>query len=665
MTIALDTEFVPATADEPIGRLVCVSLANDHGVDLLHADDPQTPARIVAAFAEGVVLTMAPVDVVTIGHRFPFLWPVMLDAYERGDVYDVATREKAIDIAEGEHFRRGVYSLGAIAYRRAGIELDKSGDTWRMHYGELLPWPVAQWPEAARRYALLDAVATWRAFQEQAAWASRVSIDVLGPCIHHARAHLNLYRQTVRGMHTDPAWVERLDERLAAEMETLRAIAFAAGLARYKHKVKRPSPIVRTKKAAQAMMLDLAASDPTVRVTYTKPTDSNPDGQVSLSQEALEEAGFRPGEFVDVPGHGHVLVDAIVWERLQAHLGDAWDPAAAYPLVAQASPVHPLESYRLLGSVQSRRTKVVPVLRHPVVRTRYDECVESARTSSSGFDEDSAWVGTNLQNQERDNRVRGCLVPRPGHVFGISDFSMLELVTLAQVEIDVCGRSALADAINEGIDVHAQFGADMLGIPFEDFDKNHPPHKLARQGGKAWNFGKPGGMGRKRFIAWARKTYKVEVTEAEEREHTHRWHARYPEHEQFFAHVRRFEGPPYKYRNGRRVGTYTIVVPRCGHVRGGMDFPDACNTHFQTLGAFVAKRALWLLLRAEFDPSSPLFGCPQVLFVHDENVTEIPKTVDVAAAVAEQERLMAEAARYFCPDVRQGVESIIAERYKK
>lgn len=274
-------------------------------------------------------------------------------------------------------------------------------------------------------------------------------------------------------------------------------------------------------------------------------------------------------------------------------------------------------------------------------------------------------------------------------LFGISDFSMLELVTLAQVEIDVVGRSALADAINREVDVHSLFGADMLGIPYESFNKERPEHKRARQGGKAWNFGKPGRMGQSRFIAWARKAYKVEVTPADDKAHTARWHRRFPEHREYWRWVDQHEGSPYRIdKYGRRQGTYQLTVPRCGLVRGGMGGPDAANCSFQSLGAFVAKRAVWLITRAMLDPSSPLAGAHLSLFVHDENVSAIPapdvrvcescgaagckachglgyRSARVEAAVAEQERLMIEAAAHYCPDVRMGIESIIADRYKK
>lgn len=254
------------------------------------------------------------------------------------------------------------------------------------------------------------------------------------------------------------------------------------------------------------------------------------------------------------------------------------------------------------------------------------------------------------------------------HVFIISDWSAAELVALAQVQIDLFGRSALGDMLREGRDPHGEFAASMLGIPVEQFDKRIPEHKNARQAAKPWNFGKPGGMGQKRFIAFALSDYGVVLTPEEERAHTARWHAMFPEMQMFFDYVSSLEG---------HDGYITIVQPRSGRIRGRLRYPDACNTHFQGLAADAAKLALWWLWRAGVDPSSPLFGglpvvradgnvplTGQCLFVHDENVTAVRREV-AEAAKAEQERIMVAAFAHWCPDVPIKVESTIAERYTK
>lgn len=666
MTIALDTEFTPVCEAEPVPRLVCVQLAGVFGSVVLVQHDPRLPAILHAAFAEGITGANVQTDVRVIGRRFPALWPAMIDAYSHDRVRDVLLNDQTIDIADG--VLTTDFGLGACVEKRTGLVLDK-GSEWRLRFGELLGLELADWPADARRYADQDAIGTFALDVVQ-----QTRADVLRVQYDNARADLALTMQSFRGIHTDAAWVSALDDRLGTEIEYLTGLAMASGLAKYRAKYKRPSPIVFSTKAAQAMFEAAALADRSLIVTKTKPSTKHPEGQISVGGEALEAAGFMPGR-VEVFNGVPVLVHAGRWERaIDSFTHGKRKPTEAERLAALAVDgifdVHALEAFRMGKAKRTWRKRVVPVLRHPLVRTSYSAIVDSGRTSSHGFADDgiySFWsaASTNLQNQDRDDRVRGCLIPPPDHVFVISDFGMLELVALAQVELDLFGRSALADALIQGIDVHAQFGADMIGIQYHEFNKKIPAHASARQGGKAWNFGKPGGMGQKRFIAWARKTYRVEVTPEQEREHTRRWLARYPEHDMFFRYVRtRQSGMRWSPKRQQMEPVFKITVPRCGHVRGGMGFPDACNTHFQTLGAYIAKRSLWALFVAGLDPASPMFGAYQVLFVHDEHVTV--STRERAEAVArEQERIMIAASAELAPDVPIKIETIITERYGK
>lgn len=407
------------------------------------------------------------------------------------------------------------------------------------------------------------------------------------------------------------------------------------------------------------------------------------DGSIALSKKALEHAGIPRGKWIG------------------GELRDKADP--------ENETAHALEVYRELGGLRASYSKNIPILKHPIIRTRYDELVSSGRTSASGFkaiqveDADEAgdegladfdceleagdeWVGTNTQNFDRDAGYRECLIPPPGHRLGSTDYGALELVTDAQDELDLFGHSAIATVLRAGKDPHGAFAAEhILRIPYDSFDKSIKSHGRARQLAKAWNFGKKGGMGEARFIEWAWVTYDVAITQAEHREIDAIWHAARPEVRQTWNMIksRQQTGVDEK---GRPI--YTVVQPRTERVRGGCAFPDAANSRFQGLGADVAKRAAWLLFCAGLDPASPLFGCYQILFEHDAFSTVIdgsadhrawPKhVVNATAAIAsesctclgcrqlaEQERIMITASREICPDVPMKVESTNAERYAK
>jgi hypothetical protein len=707
MITALDTETTLAGNREPIPRLCCVSLANEHGVDVLHHSDPRLFAIVCGALSSGVVFANAPFDLFVLWRHFgAALWPHIRAALEAGRIFDVLTREKLIDIAAGKHRKRGPYNLGAVAERRAGIKLNKS-DPWRRRYGSLRDTPIEQWPIAAREYSQLDAWATWQVYlaQEQVRYARILNVirDIFCDAPAQARAHLALYAMTLRGVHTDAARVQALDRLLSGRIAGLEDAAMRAGLARYKYKKKRPSPIQRTKAAAQAALVEWCRKTGRAvmrnDLTEAARMRGETQGSIALSKKALEAAGVPRGRWGNP--------DERPGEDALALYDKAASPDKPSPAVILA---HALEVYRELGGVRASYSKNIPVLRHPIIRTRYDELVSSGRTSASGFkaqqkiddadeddddglddfdcelDEGDAWVGTNTQNFSRNDGYRECLIPPPGRRLGSTDYGALELVTDAQDELDLFGHSALAETLRAGKDPHGAFAAEhLLRIPYGSFDKAIKAHNSKRQLAKAYNFGKKGAMGEGRFIDWAWVAYDVAITPQQNREIDALWHTSRPEVRMTWNMIKSKTQTGIDDR-GRPI--YVVIQPRTERVRGGCGFPDAANSRFQGLGADVAKRAAWLLFVAGLEPGSPLFGCYQILFEHDAFSTVIDGSVDhrdwpkgtpnATAAIAsgacaclgcrqlaEQERIMIVASGELCPDVPMKVESTNAERYAK
>lgn len=580
---AIDTETFLSTVGEPVPQLVSVAIFPGR-VHTLH--DHDTELALQEALAGEIALANAPFDAYVLGRAFPRLWEDIVAAFRDGRVWDVLTAQKLIEISRGEYRRVGRYNLGDVAQRVAGIEVDKS-DRWRKAYGLLAPLPFDQWPEDAQNYAALDAVATYTvALQQQSShgWIRR-ALDV------NTRAHFVLHGQTLRGLHTDQANVDKLDQDLSDKIEACEQVCLEAGLLAYKHKKKRPSSLVRKTKLARAMLETL----PGVVLSYT---DS---GQISLSEDALTQAGIPED--------------------------------------------HPLHAFRMLGSYKTLKTGWVTPLRSPVVRTRYEECVDTGRTSSGP--PSAPWVGRNLQNTPQQGGFRECLRAPPGHLLIVSDYGALELVTLAQKMIDWFGSSALGDALRDGRDPHSEVGAELLGISLQEFDKHNPAHAQKRKLGKALNFGLPGGLGVRRFVEYAaRKPYFLDITEDDAREYKNVWREKWWDMPQYF---RRIESC------GNAEGRYTITEERSGHTKGDCSYTEACNFPFQCLGAYTAKRALWLAQEA---------GLKTVLFVHDE-IVSIAKEGDETSVLAMQERVMLEAARELCPDVPIKVESGSMTHYGK
>jgi DNA polymerase-1 len=205
----------------------------------------------------------------------------------------------------------------------------------------------------------------------------------------------------------------------------------------------------------------------------------------------------------------------------------------------------------------------------------------------------------------------------------------------------------------EGIDPHLNFASLLLGIPYEDCkrirkDKNHPRHadvEDARQIGKAFNFGKPGGLGNKKFCRFAKKSYGLEITIERAKELTEIWYRSLPEMRAYFARVNAL----CESSESGRADVETLFTER--H-RGQATYCAACNNGFQALGSDCAKHAAWLLAKAMYvERDSLLFNSRAVAFVHDEFILETDDGPGAHDAAFELARLMVEGANKYLPDV--------------
>lgn len=521
----------------------------------------------------------------------PDLAAKIFRAYRENRVTDTMIRQELIDIAAGCHhgFRDGVrvtYSLGALSARLLDRPMAKGEDTWRLRYRELDGVPIEDWPEAARAYPILDVETTRDVYDVQEA---EVPPEWLVDQYAQARAAWALHLTAAWGITTDPVAVAKLERTLSAERETIGRELLGAGLVSR----KKDGTIKRNVKAV-ASLVERSYRDQGREVPLTKGEG------VSTSADACRESG---------------------------------DPL--------------LIRYGRLGKIGSLLDKSIPKLKQGTLHTRYG-LTANGRSSSQALEDGAG--GDNLQNMPRKGGVRECLVPRPGHVFVIVDYGIGELCCLAQTCLDWFGESALADAINAGLDVHRALGTEIQGCAYDEVTKE------TRQFAKIPNFGFPGGLAPKTLIAHALKQTegKTRITLAQAYELKAAWLRRWPEMNAYFARVNALIS------NG---GQIEQAVSR--RLRGRVGFTDACNTFFSGRLADIAKTALFDVVEACFVPSaSPLYGCRTVLFAHDEIVTEAPEEI-AAEAAEEQSRLMIAAAKPFLPDVKIEAVPMLARRYSK
>ncbi len=407
----------------------------------------------------------------------PDLLPAIFEAYAQDRVTDTMIRQELIDIAHGCHGKLGPYSLAGLSARLLDRPMEKA-DTWRLRYAELDGVPIADWPEAARTYPLLDVTTTRDVWQVQ---ETEAPPEYLVDQYAQARAAFALHLLAAWGVTTDPVAVERLARALTIERDEIEGRLVKLGW------LERPPTPKRGVNAGVAKQL--------VR-------------KVAKIREAVDRAYSRSGRPVPQTETELTATDA---------------------LTCSESGDEDLRRYGKLGQIRARLDKNIPVLREGLVHTRFG-LAASGRSTSKATEEG---LGDNLQNAPKKGGIRECFVPRPGSVFIDSDFKTLELCTLAEVCMAWFGESALCDAINAGRDVHRELGTELTpGVPYDQITD------ATRDLAKVPNFGYPGGLGAGALVGIALKQG-IRLSYQEAVDLKEAWLRRWPEMNGYFATVNR------------------------------------------------------------------------------------------------------------------------------
>jgi len=689
--LAFDTETAlirPALLAPP---MVCVTWQRP-GLDarIQHVTDAKPLIRSWLLDRDALLVGhFAAYDMAVICAQFPDLVPLVFAAYRSGRVTCTKKRQQLLDIAGGV-FRGRVgekgrwitheYTLEALSRRHLGKPMQKDG--WRLEYANFLTTPIAEWPRQAAllqtrararraelpavvdkdapeafeiknldaiiadvpegviRYPLEDASATLGVYLAQEKHA-----EFLKDQYRQAYADFVLYLSSAWGLRTNAEGVEALRAELQTAHDELAGELQALGLVR--------TDGTRDMKAVKRLMIDTCrAKGIPVRRTDAHQKCEGPQCPTCKGVGFLAETTC---DFCDGKGRlpidyceEHVSLDSDACEAvLHAHGEDI----AGVPLPDDGAGAA-LASYAEFVALTKMLSNDVEMLKQGVVypvHTRYD-IAETGRTTSSKPNIQNLNTGRIKNKASTAQRlrpgVRQAFVPRPRKVFAQADFPQLELYTLAQCCMSWLGFSKLAEALNGGLDPHLAMAATVLGISYDEAKANKKREDVdhARQIGKVFNFGKPGGLGNAKLIMFARKTYGVNLTTSECERYTAQWHQTFPEMRAYFARVNALFGDDVE-----RASVETLFTQR--H-RGGATYCAACNNGFQALGVDCAKRALCLVAEAEYcDTRSPLYGSRTVAFVHDEIIAETDDGPGAHDAALELARLMVQGANEFLPDV--------------
>ena len=351
--------------------------------------------------------------------------------------------------------------------------------------------------------------------------------------------------------------------------------------------------------------------------------------QIENQIEKLKFYGWEPGyqsekKYEDVVNSLGITLPLTATGKVSSAERHIIEFAEKHPFFKEYLDFHAL---RKLQSTYLSKMKGVEIL-HPHFKT----LVSTGRTSS--FD-------PNFQNFPRDQEVRECFIPRPRHSFLVADYATIELCTLAQTCITRFGKSRMAELINQGIDLHKWFASVLLGKSPDEVTK------LERTYAKACNFGFPGGLGVKQFLAYAKFTYGISnLTYQQAKEFKSKWLEAFPEMKLYL------DAAGQGFRS--KITAETIS----GRIRAHCTYAQAKNFPFQGLASDGGKLALYALIKA---------GYRVINYVHDEFVLEIPNSDEVLLGekVIMAECTMIDQMLLVCPDLQIGVESSLCDFWKK
>lgn len=606
---AWDTETHLIKPGMPCPRLVCVTTATDghRGTgEIMNREDG------IKWFSDAIVDTElilpahhAPYDLGVLCAEKPELIYAVYDAIDHNRVRDTLLRQKIIDNANGELKYVWDEELMQFKAQRYGLEFI----VWR-----LLGRERAKGEDTWRlRYRELDGVPLSQWPQEAIDYAIMDAEDTFAMfdeqgCLPHP--HGDTWGQDVYGeqWQMEAAWALHLASCWGMRCEPARVNKirehFTEEFEKYQaiakeHEFVRPNG---TK--------DLKAIKEAITRSYEdrgEPVPQTDKGNVKTSKDILKETG---------------------------HAG----------LLAVAD----------MGLWQKRLTTYLPVIENGTstpINPNYNAILETFRTSCSR---------PNVQNFPQKGGLREAFVPRKGWVYVAADYSTLEMRSLAQVCLILFGWSNLADALNDGRELHLEMAAEILQRPYEEvaagYAAGDPDCENGRDRAKPANFGFPGGMGAKKFIKYA-AGYGIHLTLEEAQALRAAFTRKWSEMIKYF-----------EYCSGLITGGAAEVVEMVGSgmLRGDVPYTAVCNGFFQHLAAMGAKRAMYEVSKACYtDRSSPLYGSRPIAFIHDEIIIETPENGNEHEAAQELCRVMIEAMASWITDVPVLCDAVMMRRWYK
>lgn len=659
---------------------VCLSMDDGGGGVVIASCEPSfKPALEHTLKTELITGVNIAYDMAVILAHLPEFSELVWKAYEEDRVTDIIIREKLRILADTGDLKYAslpngakmklTFSQGELEKRLLGIdrtEDKKDEDSWRTNYEALDGIPASEYPADAYAYSRDDASNGFKihALQE-------VDSQYLRAQFLNARAAFALQLSSCWGFPVDGERVEKAFAELSeAYDEKNYPDLLRSGI--LKPSVP-PKPYKRQIKKA-------------VEILGQEPEDWTP------FKEKLEAEGIKFKAAEECKKNDSVLRDYVELlckkHEIPIVYTDGETPKVSYAEETQVA-LKGLDSvfdqFIDRNEIQKLVTTELPRMRNGRVHPNYDILKTTSRTSSYGNskkDKDPAYPAVNIQ--QIDPRVRESYIPDPGWALCSIDYNAIELVSAAQTCLDLFGESRLAEMINAGRDPHCEL-AVRLAKRFEGFQGGYEDFVAKEHSDPKWfkhwrGLSKPtglgywGGLGKRTFVSYAKKTYGIDLIQmagslegAEEMAEAMRqeWHEMLPEASSYFNWINTECGDlDWSLANWKK---YAYTSPH-GTLRRNCDYCAAANGRaLQTPTGEGAKISLFSLAEAFYRRSlnSPLLGCRQYAFVHDEVLWGLPIDDYMHDRVMEAARLMEEGMARIMTRVKVSTSACLMLRWNK
>jgi len=686
---AIDIETALISYENPVPEPVCLSHAGEELGNSVGLVGEQFGDKFGAFLEKGncIVGHNIAFDLSVLCHYYPELWGPVFRAYDESRIYDTMIRERLLNLTEHGNFDIGFYGGRPVklsGYHLSDLEtkylgMDRTGekeneDSWRFRYIELKDTPVDRWPKEAYDYSLGDSVNCRDIYNKQEEERQRLinerQLDPFTVENFRARVAFALRLLECKGERVDPERIKEVD-KMYRDMYTepeMVDVLVKAGLLVLGEPPKPYARGVREHteecihhkehpeyKAGRKIKCDCPPK-------MKKATDdSMPTKELhkyiwSLAFQTDGVIQAWPSEKCEVAAR---MLDGKKFSQDYIEETQGVMPSGVTLCCNEEWTTTFADKDEVLAKWADRKalrkivTDYLPKLFHNDEPAEELHCSFyplklTGRSSSKASD---CYPSRNAQNV--DPRVRPCTIPRDGNVLVSTDYSGMELATLAQKCYSLFGHSVLRNKINNGDDTHAYL-ASQIAINMDkgfagvllrnDYDIENPDHVFAafskskksdmvcektvpmtcasfveqynadhdepldrpvtwddffkyyRKLAKPTGLGFPGGLGPATMVTYAKGTYKVDLTEELATKLRDIWLKTYPEMEQYLVWVKNHCRDPhhkahYEKENGqRKLKSYYCYDTPLGMHRARCGFCEAANG--AALQAFAAEGAL-------------------------------------------------------------------------